>query len=196
MDAWSFYPLAGAGVSHKTAGYRRFYLSKALICIALVGPARALVAALDCVKSLTIALGPATLSLSIILPILTMTARTSFGVPIIDEQHQLLFDHLDSLMLSLNTAAGRELSQRILQELEEYTRSHFDYEEALMTEMGFPELMQHQDEHRAFIEKMAQLRALTNTDDLSRGLTGFLIKWLREHINRSDRAYIDHFLQQ
>lgn len=125
-----------------------------------------------------------------------MTARVTFGVPTIDEQHQQLFDHLDSLMLSLNTAAGRDLSQRILLELEDYTRSHFDYEEGLMAEMAYPELAQHQNEHRSFIDKMAQLRELTNEDDLSRGLTGFLIKWLREHINRSDRAYIDHFLQQ
>lgn len=120
-----------------------------------------------------------------------MSSRFSLGIPVIDEQHKVLFDHLDNLMLSLNTSAGHALSQRILGELDEYTRSHFFFEEGLMREMGFPDVEAHLDEHRSFVARIAHLREMTDQDEVSRGLTGFLIKWLREHINHSDRRYVE-----
>ncbi len=124
-----------------------------------------------------------------------MTQRITLGVSVIDEQHQVLFDHLDSLMLSLNTPASRALSQQILLDLGQYTQTHLDYEESLMAAIDFPELANHCAEHRSFVEKINQLRALTDLDDAARALTGFLIKWLREHINRSDRVYVEYALK-
>ena len=87
----------------------------------------------------------------------------------------------------------------LLSQLREYTTSHFQDEEALMTRIGYPGLEAQKRAHSAFIEKLVEidLSELDDIDDNQQAylleLIQFLLSWLSNHILGADKkigAYI------
>lgn len=114
----------------------------------------------------------------------------SVGVQEIDDEHQVLFDCLDAIIISLNTTFCRSQSFEALEKLTEYSRTHFRVEECLMRVVGYPELEAHKRQHAFFVQKLDALRSKILTDDISTEMVSFLTEWLLEHINLSDMRYV------
>lgn len=118
------------------------------------------------------------------------------GVPVLDEQHQALFAQLDALVESIRRGSARAQVQQTLAFLQAYAKEHLPTEEALMRESGFPELAQHRAEHDVFARDMAALDAEYRRDGPSPSLilrvNGRVAVWLREHLDRADRALADY----
>lgn len=116
----------------------------------------------------------------------------------IDLQHLRLFE--------LGTQVHEMLSQKrgddkyddlvvLLKELRDYTVYHFDFEEGMLEAVGYPQLEQHQAEHRRFVEKLDELA----TQDLdvfqnkvAFEMLGFLANWIERHILDSDFRYAEY----
>jgi hemerythrin len=84
--------------------------------------------------------------------------------------------------------------QKVVQELNDYTISHFAAEELLLERFGYPGLAEHREEHKRFVAKVNQFR-----DDLEQGggtssvaVLEFLKDWLARHIKQTDRKYSSH----
>jgi len=112
------------------------------------------------------------------------------GVGEIDAQHRELLQQVDNLLGALETdpaAVGR-----LLDFLGDYAASHFDMEDRLMVDRGYPAAEAHREAHAAFLRAFGRVRYDFSLDGLTPGLaelvSGWLVEWLKGHILELDRA--------
>jgi len=121
--------------------------------------------------------------------LLQWTTALSVGVDEIDAQHQELFRRVDRLLDAM-ARNDRSEAARLLEFLLGYVDVHFDAEERLMADTGFPDATRHIQEHRAFRQAVQEL----DSDFLLDGPTGRLVValeqlavgWLKEHVYFTD----------
>jgi len=115
----------------------------------------------------------------------------SVGIPHIDDEHKELIGLIQALE-TLHAAADHNTLERILATLSEYTKRHFLSEEVMMKEIGYPKLIEHRNQHRAFIHKVSDFEAKfreNKTLELSDEILHYLRTWLTTHILVHDKAY-------
>jgi hemerythrin len=83
---------------------------------------------------------------------------------------------------------------RVISELEDYTKYHFSREEKMMEEADIPGLEEHKKSHKAFIDWLDSVR---QTFAISQGARNvltdsvdeYLQDWLTNHILKTDMSY-------
>jgi len=119
------------------------------------------------------------------------TPALSTGVALLDEHHQALFQ----LLAELESAAADErtlFGVYVITRLKHYVREHFEAEEAMMAEAGYPDLATHIVEHEAFRKKLGELQLKSIAQDVSVDTVAFLKGWLTNHIAQTDMAYVPY----
>ena len=93
------------------------------------------------------------------------------------------------------TKQDRWLADSSIVQLVSLMQQHFALEESLMRILGYPELERHVEEHRQFTAELHELaqKSLRKKGSVSREMIKVFQKWLREHIQTSDRHYADYF---
>ena len=106
----------------------------------------------------------------------------------IDEQHRKLVDIINKLHDARETGKTQEALDGLLSKLIDYTKYHFDYEEALLEDLNYPELAKHKAMHQELIEQIGMmLRShLDNKSHVGIALSMFLKAWLLKHILNED----------
>jgi hemerythrin-like metal-binding protein len=115
----------------------------------------------------------------------------SVGKLHIDEQHRILIDTINQLA-SAENQNDRPVIAMIIDELVSYVAFHFNFEEQLMEDAGYPELEDHRRSHRGFVKWVQELReefTYHRRGQLGERILGFLSDWLREHILGEDQRY-------
>lgn len=127
------------------------------------------------------------------MPLCSWTPSYSVKVKRFDEDHQQLFSVVNELHDGMKAGRGNVVLQDVLLKLLRYTERHFTAEEAVMKELGYPELAAHVDEHHKFIEKVTKVvdQYKANAVGLSVDVLDFLVKWLSQHIMAVDKRYGD-----
>ena len=117
------------------------------------------------------------------------------GISIIDEQHKKLFGFLNKTIDAREHGDNIEELKEVLEEMTAYALEHFETEEAYMIEFDYSECRYHSEEHYRFFSKtMAYFDRVVNGDyHISNELIEYLKRWLVNHIQGSDRQYIDCF---
>jgi len=117
------------------------------------------------------------------------TEDLNTGIPEMDEQHRRLVDLINQVFVAMREGNNQTGVARVVDELVDYTQTHFSAEEELMRSHHYPDLINHQQIHHKFIEEVggyaAQIKAnagLTASDVFS-----FLKDWLISHIVKQDR---------
>lgn len=113
------------------------------------------------------------------------------GVRSMDNQHGILMDTLNELRRALLHGADRLEVGQDLNQLVTFTRMHFESEERLMEQHGYPELEEHRAAHAGMMEKivkMAQHAQHAGTVDLHSVLS-ILRSCYLDHIEQMDRSY-------
>ncbi len=114
----------------------------------------------------------------------------SVNVPEFDQDHQRLYEMVNSLHNAMITGQARTVISNLLDELIGYTQMHFGNEEIFMEARGFPGLAEHRAEHRKLTEQVLEFRACCQAG-APIPLYGmpFLRDWLTQHIESSDKLY-------
>jgi hemerythrin len=122
----------------------------------------------------------------------------SVGIEEIDAQHQVLVDLLNQVHEAIQQRHTAEVTNDIIDRLEEYTRVHFAVEESLMRILHYPDYERHKEEHEKLIAQLGELRAKLEggKTSISFELAHFLKIWLTKHIMEVDQRYVAHFLAQ
>lgn len=117
---------------------------------------------------------------------------------LIDAQHRDLFA-LVALISDLAahpepTPEDEAVVARALLALRNYVRVHFRDEEGLMAEAGYPDLIEHIEEHRTFAEWLSILEGAPRLPGYSfsetvRHMSRYLTDWLVDHVLGSDKRY-------
>ncbi|HNA20038.1 MAG TPA: bacteriohemerythrin, partial [Agitococcus sp.] len=76
----------------------------------------------------------------------------------VDEQHKVLVDLLNQLHHAIVERRGKTASQEILNQLADYTRTHFLLEESLMRVLHYPGLEIHKQQHEDLIQQIHELQ--------------------------------------
>ncbi len=115
----------------------------------------------------------------------------SVHIAALDRQHQRLFTAVNELDQALSSGQGSTVVEDVLNQLMNYTASHFAAEEKLMERHGFAGLAEHRMKHEELTRKVLALY-----EEYKRGNVGvpvslmlFLQSWLKEHILGTDKQY-------
>lgn len=116
----------------------------------------------------------------------TWEDKYSVGDDEIDNQHKQLFAIANSVE---NHHEKSEIAKSIM-ELYKYTRIHFQAEEQMMRDVGFPEYREHQLLHDNLITKLNEIsnQEFDKAED-GRKFIDFVFNWLTDHILHQDMAY-------
>jgi hemerythrin len=111
------------------------------------------------------------------------------GHGMIDRDHQRLVGLINKLGDAMEGGQGREVCGPVLDELIDYTRTHFANEERLMSAHGYGDSAAHRTEHAKLIQEVQDFRIkyASGTATLSVFLLRFLMEWLTHHILESDK---------
>lgn len=109
-----------------------------------------------------------------------------------DQHHKKLLDFINELHDSMMSGKGKETLEKILVELREYTKYHFQAEEEKLKQMNYPDFLSHQREHKSLIGKLNDLIEdyHNNRMEVSIETSKFLKEWLFGHIQGSDKKYV------
>ena len=117
------------------------------------------------------------------------------GIEVIDHQHMRIVEminHLHMAEKNLERAAVAE----VVDELVDYTLSHFAFEEALMEEAGYPFSHAHKRVHEIFSKRVQEYRLRFQAgENVTHELRAMLARWLFNHIRGDDKAYADSVKQ-
>lgn len=109
----------------------------------------------------------------------------------IDEQHKILIDTINQLA-SAESQNDRPVVSMIIDELVSYAAFHFQYEEQLIEDGGYPELDKHRRIHQSFVDWIADIREqfiYHRRAQFGERILNFLRDWLSNHILGEDQRY-------
>ncbi|MHC4270335.1 MAG: bacteriohemerythrin [Planctomycetota bacterium] len=121
----------------------------------------------------------------------------SVNISLIDEQHKKLFDLINqaNIVEALNNNTKDVLA--ILDQMTEYALEHFETEEHYMEEFDFPGYQSHRNEHIDFTNTAIDYknRVVGGDYQIINEILEYLKQWLFNHIQVTDKKYIDCFKQ-
>lgn len=112
------------------------------------------------------------------------------GIDVIDSQHKRIVDYINNLENAIKQQDRLSVG-RVLDELVDYTMSHFAFEENLQEEARYQLAKPHKAVHDLFVKRIATYQQRHKTgEDVAEQLLGMLGTWLVHHIKRDDMAYV------
>ncbi len=118
------------------------------------------------------------------------------GIDSIDQQHRKLVNLINQLQTAVDYSTGEEFERDALDELVDYTKTHFSYEEGLMRDNDYPEFEQHKLQHEAMFKKVEEVLAEyeKDQDTAMNNAVEYLKSWLINHINGTDKQYSGYLI--
>lgn len=117
-------------------------------------------------------------------------ADLNTGIDVIDEQHKRIVDYINLLEDAI-AKESRDTVGKVLDELIDYTLSHFAFEESLQEEAKYTFTKPHKAIHDTFVKRVAKYQAEHNSGvDVAKQTHDMLSAWLVHHIKREDMAYV------
>ena len=125
--------------------------------------------------------------------LLSWSKQYLIGNEIIDAEHEELFNLINNFHTVWVKANNRQDIARILNQLITYAQMHFQDEERIMAEAGYPALAQHQQIHEAMIDTIFQLQQSYEEGNLHLEMDTmkFVKTWMVGHILENDYAFRD-----
>jgi len=114
------------------------------------------------------------------------------GVVALDDDHKKLIGIINQLHFEIEDAHDKQVLGAVLDQLVEYSKSHFAREESLLFQAGYPDAPEHKMEHEWFIHEITALRerfASAPATTLDMELMKFLRNWLGAHVEGADKKY-------
>ncbi len=126
-------------------------------------------------------------------PLIEWTSALDLGIAEIDSQHQKLVGIINRLNDAMRKGDSRSAVSPLVDELVDYTRHHFDFEEKYFDQRGYGGSAGHKETHRRFVAEIEGFRTRINEGAPGVGvaLMHLLREWLVKHILSADRKYAD-----
>ena len=120
----------------------------------------------------------------------------SVGIDSIDQQHKKLLNLINQLQTAVDYSTGEQFEREALDELVDYTKTHFTYEEGLMRDNDYPDFEPHKAQHEKMFEKVREVLAEyeQDQDTAMANAAEYLRDWLINHINGTDKEYSSYLI--
>ncbi len=114
----------------------------------------------------------------------------SVGVSQMDNEHQRLIDIINNLYSAMRAGRSAEAIGAILDELIDYTKTHFAHEERLMQDSGYAGFDEQKRAHEALVAQVVEIQQKYRAGTaLGQEVMTFLKNWLVNHIQGLDKRY-------
>ncbi len=125
-------------------------------------------------------------------------SRFSLGIEEIDAEHRQLVDLLNRFHTAYRYHTGEEFERAALDELVDYTKTHFEHEERMMQEHEYPDFEAHKLEHDAFFTEVEGFVSRYEARGYAglEGVSERLCDWLINHICETDSAYVPYLAKK
>lgn len=129
----------------------------------------------------------------------------SVGIEKIDNQHKVLiqminmfYDEIHKIHEGKSDITLKELRVSTIDEMKKYAIEHFQTEEDLFLEYGYPDYVAHKTKHDDFFKKVLDVEKRLENGSLilSTEITDFLKEWLVEHIEGCDQEYSEYLVSR
>ncbi|MEO5326753.1 MAG: bacteriohemerythrin [Magnetococcus sp. THC-1_WYH] len=116
------------------------------------------------------------------------------NIPSIDQDHKNLVTLINTLYNGLNRGEGRNDLGNILNELVNYTATHFKREEDAFAKTDYPDATAHKALHSRFVDQVLAFQKQYEADEanIDMNLLKLLREWLIDHIMAVDTKYAKH----
>lgn len=112
------------------------------------------------------------------------------GIDVIDDQHKRILDYINQIE-DVRFTRDRNQIKEVLDNIIDYTQSHFTFEESLQDEAGYKYRVPHKRVHDLFIKKIEDYRdRFMMGQAIEDELHQILTKWLINHIQHDDADYV------
>ncbi len=119
------------------------------------------------------------------------TSNLNTGIESIDKQHKMIVEYINQLDDARTNGGKREQVAKVIDNLVNYTISHFDYEERLLQQAQYPFLKAHQNVHQIFVRRLSAYREqFKRGNDISEELHAMMFGWLFGHIKHDDMDFV------
>ncbi len=113
------------------------------------------------------------------------------GIDAIDNQHRRIVDYINQLEDAIAQAKPLVVGA-VLDELVDYTLSHFAFEESLQIEAGYKLAKPHKAIHDMFTKRVGDFQIKHRAgENVAQEVHDMLGTWLVHHIKRDDMAYVE-----
>ena len=125
--------------------------------------------------------------------LLSWSRQYEIGNELIDSEHQELFRRINAFHDNWLEQREVQAIAVLLNQLIAYAEMHFQHEEAIMRDAGFPRLEEHQAVHETMVETIFRLRQAFEQANgrIEIETIKFVKNWLIEHIVRNDYLFRD-----
>lgn len=130
--------------------------------------------------------------------LLSWSKQYAIGDDLIDGEHQELFKRINAFHDRWLDRRDPQAIAMLLNQLIAYAETHFQHEEAIMRDAGYPRLAEHQAVHETMVETIFRLRLTLeqNNGRIEMETMKFVRNWLIEHIVRNDYLFRDFLARQ
>jgi len=113
------------------------------------------------------------------------------GIQVIDRQHRRIVDYINRLYESHKNGSSKEETGAVIDELVDYTLTHFAFEETMLEDVDYSALDAHKAFHDQFIQQLRELRErFEHHEPAAIELNNLMVTWLFNHILHEDAAYV------
>lgn len=120
------------------------------------------------------------------------TEQLNIGIEVIDQQHRRIVEYINQLDDARSNNLSREEIRWLINDLVDYTISHFAFEESMQEEAKYPFFKSHKKVHDLFAQRVGEFQAkFEQGEDVTKGLNSMLVTWLFNHIKRDDADYVE-----
>ena len=117
------------------------------------------------------------------------------GIEVIDKQHRRLVEYLNELNKAIDEGDQAGV-KHVLDELIDYTLSHFSFEEELIERANYPFFKAHKRVHEIFTKRVGQfLERAAKGEDVAPEILSMLKIWLINHIKGDDADYVEYVVK-
>ena len=124
--------------------------------------------------------------------LLSWTPDLSVGIDVIDAQHKRIVEYIN-LLHEARLRNDKEAIARVIEELVDYTLSHFSFEEAMMEEAKYRFVAPHKKVHELFVRRVSEYQQRFKMGEdvatVAADMQNTLVTWLMNHIKREDMDY-------
>lgn len=116
--------------------------------------------------------------------------RHCIGITALDSQHKELVAQVNRIAQSIDQKKPAGEINVLMDELVRLARAHFEFEEGLMTEHGFPGADAHAREHRGLLERLANLSEVMHTSNPHKVelVLAFITDWAELHLLQGEKV--------
>ena len=112
------------------------------------------------------------------------------GIDVIDDQHKRILDYINEIV-EISDHTDKDRIKQILDNIIDYTQSHFTFEESLQEEADYKYRVPHKRVHDLFIKKIESYRdRFQMGQSIEAELHEVLSKWLINHIQHDYADYV------